>query len=67
MNPEGRQDASDRRGGAPVARGDSSRCINIPARYCTGDLSDIEVPPLQTATDVHAWFEACLGAGWPHV
>lgn len=46
-------------------RRDPRRCSNIPARYCTGDLSDIEVPPLQTAMDVHAWFEACLGAGWP--
>ena len=40
------------------------RCMNIPARYCTGYLSDIEVPPPHTAMDFHAWFEAYLGDGW---
>ncbi len=40
------------------------RCMNIPARYCTGYLSDIEVPPPHTAMDFHAWFEAWLGDGW---
>jgi len=40
------------------------RCLNIPARYCTGYLSDIEVPPPLTAMDFHAWFEAYLGDGW---
>ncbi|MCP9858948.1 MULTISPECIES: transglutaminase family protein [unclassified Cyanobium] len=40
------------------------RCMNIPARYCTGYLSDIKVPPPHTAMDFHAWFEAYLGDGW---
>jgi transglutaminase-like putative cysteine protease len=40
------------------------RCMNIPARYCTGYLSDIEVPPPHTAMDFHAWFEAYLGDDW---
>ncbi len=40
------------------------RCMNIPARYCTGYLSDIKVPPPHTAMDFHAWFEAWLGDGW---
>lgn len=40
------------------------RCLNIPARYCTGYLSDIEVPPPHSAMDFHAWFEAYLGDGW---
>jgi transglutaminase-like putative cysteine protease len=40
------------------------RCMNIPARYCTGYLSDIAVPPPHTAMDFHAWFEAYLGDGW---
>ncbi len=40
------------------------RCVNIPARYCTGYLSDIEVPPPHSAMDFHAWFEAYLGDGW---
>ncbi len=40
------------------------RCMNIPARYCTGYLSDIEVPPPHSAMDFHAWFEAYLGDGW---
>jgi transglutaminase-like putative cysteine protease len=40
------------------------RCMNSPARYCTGYLSDIEVPPPHSAMDFAAWFEACLGDGW---
>lgn len=40
------------------------RCMNIPARYCTGYLSDIEVPPPHTAMDFSAWFEAYLGDDW---
>jgi transglutaminase-like putative cysteine protease len=40
------------------------RSMNIPARYCTGYLSDIEVPPPHTAMDFSAWFEAYLGQGW---
>ncbi|MCT0224413.1 transglutaminase family protein [Synechococcus sp. CS-1328] len=40
------------------------RCMNIPARYCTGYLSDLEVPPPHSAMDFAAWFEAYLGDGW---
>jgi transglutaminase-like putative cysteine protease len=40
------------------------RCMNIPARYCTGYLSDIGVPPPHSAMDFSAWFEAYLGDGW---
>ena len=40
------------------------RCLNIPARYCTGYLSDIEVPPPHSVMDFSAWFEAWLGDGW---
>ena len=40
------------------------RCMTIPARYCTGYLSHIEVPPPHSAMDFHAWFEAYLGDGW---
>ncbi|HHG2223098.1 TPA: transglutaminase-like domain-containing protein [Synechococcus sp. WH 5701] len=40
------------------------RCMNIPARYCTGYLSDIGVPPPHSAMDFAAWFEAYLGDGW---
>ena len=36
------------------------RAMNIPARYCTGYLGDIGVPPLPCAMDFHAWFEAFL-------
>ena len=34
------------------------RCMNIPARYCTGYLTDIGVPPPHSAMDFSAWFEA---------
>jgi transglutaminase-like putative cysteine protease len=40
------------------------RCMNIPARYCTGYLGDIGVPPLPGPMDFAAWFEAFLGGQW---
>jgi transglutaminase-like putative cysteine protease len=38
--------------------------MNIPARYCTGYLSDIGVPPPYAPMDFAAWFEAYLDGGW---
>lgn len=40
------------------------RCLNIPARYCTGYLGDIEVPPDPAPMDFSAWFEAFLDGRW---
>ena len=40
------------------------RCINIPARYCTGYLGDMGVPPPYGPMDFAAWFEAYLGGRW---
>lgn len=40
------------------------RCCNIPARYCTGYLGDIGVPPAAAAMDFSAWFEVYLGGQW---
>jgi len=40
------------------------RCMNIPARYCTGYLSDVAVPPTLVPMDFSAWFEAYLGGKW---
>lgn len=40
------------------------RCMNIPARYCTGYLSDIGVPPPHGPMDFAGWFEAFLGGRW---
>ncbi len=40
------------------------RCMNIPARYCTGYLGDIGIPPVPYAMDFSAWFEAFLGGRW---
>jgi len=40
------------------------RCMNIPARYCTGYLGDIGVPPDPAPMDFSAWFEAFLGGRW---
>ena len=40
------------------------RCMNIPARYCTGYLGDIGVPPDPAPMDFSAWFEAYLDGGW---
>jgi transglutaminase-like putative cysteine protease len=40
------------------------RCMNIPARYCTGYLGDIGMPPPYAAGDFAAWFEAYIGGHW---
>lgn len=40
------------------------RCMNIPARYCSGYLGDIGVPPMDAPMDFHAWFEAYLDGEW---
>ena len=40
------------------------RCMNIPARYCTGYLGDIGVPPPHGPMDFAGWFEAYLEGGW---
>jgi transglutaminase-like putative cysteine protease len=40
------------------------RCMNIPARYCTGYLGDIGVPASDAPMDFSAWFEAYLGGHW---
>jgi transglutaminase-like putative cysteine protease len=40
------------------------RCMNIPARYCTGYLSDIALPPPYGPMDFAGWFEAYLGNRW---
>ena len=40
------------------------RCMNIPARYCTGYLGDIRVPPPDDPMDFAAWFEAYLDGRW---
>jgi transglutaminase-like putative cysteine protease len=40
------------------------RCMNVPARYCTGYLGDIGIPPDPLPMDFSAWFEAYLGGRW---
>jgi transglutaminase-like putative cysteine protease len=40
------------------------RCLNIPARYCTGYLGDIGVPPVDAPMDFSGWFEAYVGGTW---
>ena len=40
------------------------RALNIPARYCTGYLSDVGMPPPHPPGDFAAWFEAYLGGSW---
>jgi transglutaminase-like putative cysteine protease len=40
------------------------RCMNIPARYCTGYLGDIGVPPEDEPMDFSAWLEVYLGDRW---
>jgi transglutaminase-like putative cysteine protease len=41
-----------------------SRCMNIPARYCTGYLGDIGVPADSAPMDFSAWYEVYLDGRW---
>ena len=40
------------------------RCLHIPARYATGYLGDIGIPPQPSPMDFSAWFEVYLGNRW---
>jgi transglutaminase-like putative cysteine protease len=40
------------------------RALNIPARYCTGYLGDIGVPPMDAPMDFAGWMEAYIGGQW---
>jgi transglutaminase-like putative cysteine protease len=40
------------------------RCMNIPARYCTGYMGDIGIPPMPGPMDFSGWFEVFLGGHW---
>jgi transglutaminase-like putative cysteine protease len=39
------------------------RCMNIPARYCTGYMGDIGIP-VDGEMDFSAWMEVYLGGAW---
>jgi transglutaminase-like putative cysteine protease len=40
------------------------RCMNIPARYCTGYMGDMDLPAVVGAMDFSAWFEVWLEDRW---
>lgn len=40
------------------------RCLNLPARYCTGQLTDIGLPLPHAPGDFAAWMEVYLEGGW---
>ena len=40
------------------------RCMNIPARYCTGYMGDIGIPPDPAPMDFSGWFEVYLSGQW---
>lgn len=40
------------------------RCLNMPARYCTGYLGDVGTPEPWGAGDFAGWFEVYLGGQW---
>ena len=40
------------------------RCMNIPARYVTGYMGDIGVPPDPAPMDFSGWFEVYLSGRW---
>jgi transglutaminase-like putative cysteine protease len=41
-----------------------ARGLNIPARYCSGYISDVGLPPPYEAQDFCAWMEVYLGGRW---
>jgi transglutaminase-like putative cysteine protease len=40
------------------------RCLNIPARYCTGYLGDFGIPLTAAPMDFSGWMEAYVGGQW---
>ena len=40
------------------------RCLNIPARYCTGYISDVGQGPVSAPMDFAAWMEVYMGGQW---
>jgi transglutaminase-like putative cysteine protease len=40
------------------------RCMNVPARYCTGYMGDMDLPAVVGDMDFSAWFEAYLDGQW---
>lgn len=40
------------------------RALNIPSRYCTGYLGDIDIPPPAGPMDFAGWFEVFVGGRW---
>jgi transglutaminase-like putative cysteine protease len=40
------------------------RCMNIPARYCTGYMGDMDLPAVAGDMDFSAWFEVWLEGRW---
>jgi len=40
------------------------RCMNVPARYCTGYLGDIGVPASDAPMDFSAWFDVFVDGDW---
>ena len=40
------------------------RCMNVPARYCTGYLGDMDLPAIVGDMDFSAWFEVFLDGRW---
>jgi transglutaminase-like putative cysteine protease len=40
------------------------RCMNIPARYCTGYMGDMDLPALEGDMDFSAWCEVYLEGRW---
>ena len=40
------------------------RCMNIPARYCTGYLGDIGIPPVDAPMDFSAWLDVYIDGDW---
>ena len=68
--PRARTTHAERRG-VPRLRASGGDLVplhmNIPARYCTGYLGDIGVPPDPEPMDFSAWFEVYLSGQAVHL
>ena len=57
-------DVSGDRASVNSNRVSDASCLNIPARYCTGYISDIGLPLPLAPGDFAAWIEVFLGGRW---
>jgi hypothetical protein len=64
LQPRPITSAAESAGTLPALRSRFAAASNIPARYCTGYVSDIGIPPPYVPMEFAAWMEVFLGGRW---